>query len=238
MSTTSELVEYTHNGSVLEAYVARDPSKDKSPCVLICHAWSGRSDHEQEIAQKIAELGYVGFALDVYGKGVLGSTTEECNGLMTPFVEDRSMLQDRLKTGLTAAQKLDYVSTDRIAVSGYCFGGLCALDMARSGADVKGAAAFHGLFNKPGNTDGNLIAAKVVAFHGWDDPMAKPEDAVAFAAEMSDAGADWQLHAYGGTMHAFTNKQANDPVFGTVYNADADARSWRTFIDFLAELFG
>ena len=237
MAIKTELVEYTHDGTTLEAYVAYDDgTKDKRPGVLICHAWAGRSEHEENVARKLAELGYVGFAVDVYGKGVSGSTTEECNALMTPFVENRPMLQERLKAAAATATEYGLISD--LAVCGYCFGGLCALDMARSGANVKGAASFHGLFNAPGNTDGNKISAKVVAFHGWDDPMAKPEDAVTFAKEMSDADADWQLHAYGGTMHAFTNKGANDPSFGTVYSADADKRSWQAFTNFLSELFG
>ncbi|MCI5046959.1 MAG: dienelactone hydrolase family protein [Aquisalinus sp.] len=238
MAIVTELVEYSHNGDTLEAFVALDDSKSVAPGVLVCHAWAGRSAHEEDVARRLAELGYVGIAVDVYGKGVHGETTEECNSLMTPFVEDRAMLQDRLKAALTTAQGLDYVQTDNIAVCGYCFGGLCALDMARSGAAVKGAASFHGLFMKPGNTDGQKISAKVIAFHGWDDPMAKPEDVMNFTQEMSAAEADWQLHAYGGTMHAFTNTQANDPDFGTVYSADADQRSWAAFKDFLREVLG
>ena len=102
---------------------------------------------------------------------------------------------------------------------------------------MAGVAAFHGLFGKPGNTDGNTIKAKVLALHGWDDPMATPEQVLALSEELSAAGADWQIHAYGGTMHAFTNPQANDPGFGTVYSADADRRSWQSLQLFLAEIF-
>ena len=238
MSITTDLVDYAHGDVALDAYVARDDSKSKAPAVLICHAWGGRSDHEEDVAKKLAGLGYVGIAIDVYGKGVRGTTTEECQALMTPLVENRPTLQDRLKAGLDMAKGLDFVQADNIAISGYCFGGLCALDAARAGLDVKGAASFHGLFMKPGNTDGNKINAKVIAFHGWDDPMAKPDDAVAFGEEMTKAEADWQLHGYGGTMHAFTNKGANNPDFGTVYNADADRRSWQAFENFLAEVLG
>ena len=238
MPTTTELVEYSHRGDTLEAYVAHDGSDGVKPCVLICHAWAGRSEHEEAIAGLLATLGYVGFALDVYGKGVLGASTEENQKLMSPFLEDRAMLQDRLKAALSAAQDLGFVDPGKVAVSCYCFGGLCALDMARSGADIKGAAAFHGLFNKPGNTDDNRIDAKIICFHGWDDPMAKPDDVLNFTEEMNSAEADWQIQAFGNTMHAFTNKGANDPDFGTVYSPTADARSWATFQNFLTELFG
>ncbi|HNU20621.1 MAG TPA: dienelactone hydrolase family protein, partial [Hydrogenophilus thermoluteolus] len=129
------------------------------------------------------------------------------------------------------------VDPEKVAAIGFCFGGLSVLDLARVGAPVKGVVSFHGLFTPPGNTTDNKITAKVLALHGWDDPMAKPDAVLAFAKEMTDAGADWQLHAYGHTMHAFTNPEANDPDFGTVYNAKADARSWQAMQNFLAELF-
>ena len=123
-----------------------------------------------------------------------------------------------------------------ITAIGFCFGGLCALDVARSNADAAGVVSFHGLLNAPGNT-ADEIKPKVLALHGWDDPMATPDDVKAFGEEMTKAKADWQLHAYGGTMHAFTNPQANDPDFGTVYDADADRRSWQAMQNFLTELF-
>jgi dienelactone hydrolase len=120
---------------------------------------------------------------------------------------------------------------------GYCFGGLCVLDLARSGADVLGVASFHGLFHKPGNTEGNKISAKVLVLHGWDDPMAKPAQVIELAEELTKSGADWQIHGYGNTLHAFTNPAANDPAHGTVYNADADRRSWQSLQLFLADIF-
>jgi len=121
---------------------------------------------------------------------------------------------------------------------GFCFGGLGVLDMARSGADVDGVASFHGILGAPGNTDGQSISAKVLVLHGWDDPMATPDDVLTFSKEMKAAGADWQLHAYGGTLHSFTNPAANNPDFGTVYNASATRRSLAACKDFLAEIYG
>ena len=128
------------------------------------------------------------------------------------------------------------VDPDRIAIMGYCFGGLCALDLARSGADIRGAISFHGLL-LPNGLDPRPIKARVLALHGYADPMVPPEQVVAFGKEMSDAGVDWQLHAYGGVLHAFTVPEANDPGFGTVYNAGAERRSWRALVDFLEEIF-
>ena len=120
---------------------------------------------------------------------------------------------------------------------GFCFGGLCVLDLARSGADVKGVISFHGLFNAPENLPNEPIKAKVLALHGQDDPMVPPEQVAALQKEMTNAGVDWQIHAYGNTMHAFTNPEANDPGFGTVYNAGADKRSWIAMKNFFEEIF-
>ena len=236
MSIATDLVEYTHDGKTFEAYVAHDGSGKPKPVVMICHAWAGRAAHEEEAARKIAELGYVGFAADVYGKGVLGTSTEENQALMEPLASNRPFLQERLMTAYGAAKGLAYVDDSKTAVSGYCFGGLCTLDMARINSGVLGAAAFHAILAGPGNT-AKQVDAKVIAFHGWDDPMATPENVLEFSKEMTDAKADWQLHAYGRTLHAFTNKEANNPDFGTVYSAEADRRSWAAFTDFLAEVF-
>lgn len=227
--------DYQLGGRTYEAFLAAPDNAAPAPVVLICHAWAGRSDFENRKAQDIAALGYTGVAIDLYGKGVLGSSAEENQALMTPFVEDRAMLQARLKEIISTVRAQPEVDREKIAVIGFCFGGLCVLDIARSGGDVKGVVSFHGLLGAPGNT--GRISAKVLALHGWDDPMAPPADVEAFGKEMTKAGADWQLHAYGQTMHAFTNPAANDPGFGTVYNANADRRSWEAMKNFLAELF-
>jgi dienelactone hydrolase len=182
-------------------------------------------------------LGYVGFAVDMYGKGILGSGPEENARLMQPLMEDRAMLQKRMQAALHAVKSLPWVDDGKIAAIGFCFGGLCVLDLARTGAGIKGVVSFHGLLVAPGNTQGNAIKAKVLALHGHDDPMVPPEQVLAFEREMTEAGADWQLHTYGHTMHAFTNPAANNPDFGTVYQADADRRSWQAMQNFLAELF-
>ena len=120
---------------------------------------------------------------------------------------------------------------------GYCFGGLCVLDLARTGADILGAISLHGLFTAPGNTAANKITAKILALHGHDDPMVPVESVVALETELTEAGADWQIHIYGHTTHAFTNPHANDPGFGTVYHPQADMRAWRSLQNFLEEIF-
>ena len=204
----------------------------------MAHAWGGRSDFEDGKADGLAELGYAAFALDLYGKGVRGSGPEENAALMQPFLDGRPMLQQRLRASLSAMREQPEVDADRVAAIGFCFGGLCVIDIARTGEDVAGVVSVHGLFGPPGNTAGNDISTKVLALHGWDDPMATPDQVDALAEELTAMGADWQLHAYGNTMHAFTNPAANAPDMGTVYSAAADKRSALAINNFLEELFG
>lgn len=238
MSIETRLIDYADGDTVLEALLAWDNSIDQPrPGVMVSHAWAGRSQFEDNKAVALAELGYVGFALNLYGKGVQGSSTEENAALMQPFLDDRAMLQQRLLLSLNTMRQQAEVDEDKVAAIGFCFGGLCVLDLARTGEEMAGVASFHGLFAAPGNTAGNTIRAKVLAMHGWDDPMAPPEQVLELARELSSQGADWQLHAFGNTMHAFTNPEANDPGFGTVYSPSADRRSWRELQEFLAELF-
>lgn len=238
MTILTRTVEYKDGESVFEAYMAwEDGGNDPKPGVLVSHAWGGRSDFEDGKADRLAELGYVGFAIDLYGKGRRGSNKEENAALMQPLLDDREVLQRRMNIALEQLGKQKEVDAARIAAMGFCFGGLCVLDLARTGADIAGVASFHGLFGKPGNTDKNQIQAKVLVMHGWDDPMATPDQVVGLTEELSAMGADWQMHAYGNTMHAFTNPAAADPDFGTVYSADADRRSWDALQLFLAEIF-
>jgi dienelactone hydrolase len=129
------------------------------------------------------------------------------------------------------------VDEDNIAAIGFCFGGLCVLDLARIGADLKGVVSFHGLFGAPGNTQGMKIKARVMALHGHEDPMVPVKAVNDLQNELTAAGADWQIHVYGDTMHAFTNPKANDPSFGTVYSENANRRSWQTLLNFLKEIF-
>ena len=238
MTIQTRTIDYQDGDVDLQGYLAWDDAVEgKRPGVMIAHAWAGRSDFENGKAEKLSKLGYVGFALDNFGKGILGRNTEENSALIQPFLDDRAMLQGRLQIALDVLKGLDEVDASRVAAIGFCFGGLCVLDLARTGTDLAGVVSFHGLFGSPGNTAGNKIKAKVLALHGWDDPMAPPDQVVSLAEELSSMGADWQLHGYGNTMHAFTNPQANDPDFGTVYNPDADRRSWNAMQNFLSEIF-
>ncbi|MEN8260019.1 MAG: dienelactone hydrolase family protein, partial [Pseudomonadota bacterium] len=178
------------------------------------------------------------FALAMYGKGMRGKDPEENAGLMEPFITDRALLQRRITAALEILRQQPQVDAGAIAAMGFCFGGLCVLDLARTGADLRGVVSFHGLLGAPGNTAGNKIRAKVLVLHGHDDPMVPVDQVIALERELTEAGADWQVHSYGHTMHAFTNPAANDAGFGMLYNSIADRRSWQSMRHFLAEVLG
>jgi dienelactone hydrolase len=238
MAIVDNTLEYNDGDTVLEGFYAYDDSlHGRRPAVLVSHAWLGRDSFVMDKARKIADLGYVGFALDMYGKGILGKSKDENAKLMQPFMADRKMLQNRITAALNTVKQLPWVDGSKIAAIGFCFGGLCVLDLARTGADINGVVSFHGLLGAPDNTKGNNIKAKILALHGRDDPMVPPELVHAFQEEMAQARADWQFMIYGNTVHAFTNPVANDPGFGTVYQADADRRSWQLMQSFFAEIF-
>lgn len=235
---STELIEYRDGDTLLEGFVAYPDALSPQPVVLVAHDWSGRRDFACEAAQRIAGMGYVGFALDMYGKGVFGADGDVAgnSALMNPFASDRQLLRQRIAAALEAARALPRTESSRVAAIGYCFGGMCVLELARSGADVRGVVSIHGIL-AAGEAPNAAIVSKVLCLHGHDDPMVPPEQVLAFETEMSEAGVDWQLHSYGRTMHAFTNPAANNPDFGTVYSEDAQRRAYLALGNFLQEIF-
>ena len=230
----SEVITYQYEDKDYLGYVAY-PEKDLAPLVLIAHTWAGRDSFVEERANDLAGLGYVAMAVDMYGDGKVGSSTEENQSLMTPLVEDRDKLKSVINAALNEGKKLNGVDPSKVAAIGYCFGGLVVLDLARSGADVKGVVSFHGLLMDSKISEQG-IKSKVLVLHGERDPMVPPVMVNEFQKEMTEAGADWQLHSYGNAYHSFTNKEANDPDLGTQYHEDADKRSWQSMMNFFSEI--
>ena len=244
MTARIRSIDYDHDGHALRGELAWDDAwTEPRPGVVVVHdAMKSNQGFEEERAVTLAGLGYAGFALDVYGADVQGQEDDDANRLIQPFQEDRLFLQARLRAGLRAAAALPEVDADRMAAIGYCFGGMCVLDMARTNAPVAGVASFHGLLTPPdlpGESEAlaGEIRPKVLVLHGWDDPYVPPDTIPSFADEMSERGADWQLHAYGNTLHSFTNVRCDMPEQGVQFEPKAERRSWRALCDFLEELF-
>lgn len=238
MSLSREKIAIQHGPVQLDGQlIYQEGIQTPLPTVIVCHAWAGCDAFAVRSAERLAELGYAGFAADLYGEGRVGASKEENAALMQPLIDDRTLLRDRLVTIYESLRSLEQVDAEKIAAIGYCFGGLCALDLARSGSPLLGFVSFHGLLAAPEGLPTEKISAKVLLLHGNLDPMVPTEQVLAVQKEMTEAGADWQMHMYGQTMHAFTNPQANDPDFGTVYSESADKRSWQSLVHFLEEVF-
>jgi dienelactone hydrolase len=231
-------IRHQFEGEQLESVFVGRRDGEPRPTVILIPTVMGVSDLEIGFGRQLVELGYNALVADLFGKEYHGAPRDTMFGEMTRLRNDRAALRRRLRAILELTRGFDEVVRDQIVVAGYCFGGQCALDLARSGADVAAAVSFHGLFDPPGLPP-EKIKAKVVAFHGWDDPMVTPDKVVALGQELTEAGSDWQIHAYGHVGHGFTNPHASDlQIDGVRYNALAAERSWTSFISLLEELFG
>lgn len=231
-------IAHNFEGEQLESVFVGRRDGEARPTVVLIPTVMGVTDLEIGFGRQLVELGYNAFVADLFGKEFRGAPRDTMFGEMNRLKSDRAALRRRMEHVLQQARALDEVPADRIVVAGYCFGGMCALDIARAGADIAAAVSFHGLFDPPGLPAGK-IKAKVVAFHGWDDPMVPPEKMVALGNELTEAGSDWQIHAYGHVGHGFTNPRASDlKIDGVAYNSLAAERSWTSFINLLEELFG
>jgi dienelactone hydrolase len=229
-------VEYFDGKVRLEASVASS-TKQKRPVILIFPSWAGKDAFVEEKAIELAKQGYVACAMDLYGDGIVGGSKEENGRLMAPFMTDRKFLQKRILSYRSLLKNVEEADEKNVGAIGYCFGGLCALDLCRCDETLKAVVSFHALLQAPPEQNNFPIRAKVLALHGAQDPMVSQDDIVAFQKEMTERNADWQLHVFGGAMHAFTNPQAQDPDFGTVYHSSSDRRSWNQMKAHFSEVF-
>lgn len=233
-----ETLSYSDGDVTLEGYLARAEGvadDSEAPAILIVHQWKGPGAYERSRADMLAALGYNAFVVDMYGKGVRPDTAEAAGAEASKYKGDPALARKRLQAALDYVRTLAGVDTGNIAVIGYCFGGTMALELARSGADIKAAISFHGgLSSKAPVTAPGTIKASVQVHHGAADKFVPPEEVRQFTAEMDEAGADWMLTFYSGAVHSFTEKEAgNDPSTGVAYNEKADQRSWAAALDFL-----
>jgi dienelactone hydrolase len=230
-------IEYHDGNTSCRGFIAYKELSVPRPAVMIAPDWGGRGEDACNKARQIASLGYVGFTIDMYGQAQTAEDKVEKRALMTPLMNDRQKLAKRIKTAFDALRELPQVDKKKIAAIGYCFGGLCVLDLARCGTEVSAVVSFHGLLYAPPGDTFNPINPKILVLHGYDDPLVKPEQVNQFALEMSARQVDWQVHMYGLTAHSFTNPLANDDEMGLHYNEQADRRSWQTTEAFLKEVF-
>src|SRR5437588_6659287 len=236
----TEKIEYKHGDTVLEGHLAYDQSiQGKRPGVLIVHQWKGLTDYEKKRAEMLAKLGYIAFAVDIYGKGIRPKDNQEAAAEAGKYKQNRELLRSRAAAGLAVLQTRKFIDSERIAAIGYCFGGTTVIELARSGAEIAGVVSFHGALDSPRPEDGKNIKCKVLALHGADDPFVPAKDLAAFEEEMRQAKVDWQLIKFGRAVHSFTDWNAGDNhLEGAAYNEKADRRSWEAMKQFFGEIFG
>lgn len=238
MTSTGTPLQYTAGDTVCQGeYYTPATAQALLPVVLVTHAWDGLNDEVRSKATRLAEEGYIAFAIDVHGGGKTITDMAQLMPTLTPYFKDRAMLLERMQGAVAAAKTIPGADVSRIGAMGYCFGGMAVLDLARAGGDdIKGVVTFHGSLD--GNTleHPKALTTKILVLHGDDDPLVPPEQVEAFKAEMNAKQVDWQVHAYSQTVHAFTRAAANDPGFGAVYNAAADRRSWQAMLNFFNEV--
>jgi dienelactone hydrolase len=235
----TKVVEYTQGKVALEGFLAWDDAlQGARPGVLVVHEWTGLGKYVKSRAEQLAKLGYVAFCADIYGKGVRPATPAEAGKTAGIYKSDRALTRERVIAGLAQLRANPLVDPKRIVAIGYCFGGMVALELARSGAEIAGVVVFHGDLSNPSPADDGNIKCKVLALQGGDDPFVTMKDVEAFEAHMRAAHVNWEVNQYGGAVHAYTNPDAgSDNAKGAAYNAQADHRSWQAMKDFFAEIF-
>jgi dienelactone hydrolase len=238
MSTTETALEWQDRDTPCKGYYyTPDGAEGVLPVVLLCPAWDGVGDEIREKAARLAQQGYITLTVDVLGNGHFETDFSRLQDTLAPFMMDRAMLLRRLEAAVAAARDIPGADTGRMGVLGYCFGGTCALDLARSvHPDIRAVATFHGGLAPNDLHQSDPITAAVLVMHGHDDPLVPQDQVKAFLQEMTERKADWQFLAYGHTVHAFTRPAANNPDFGAVYHAAADRRSWQSLLNFLEEV--
>ena len=238
-SITVSSVAYQIDGQAYEGRLAFDPSReDPLPGLLMAPNWMGISAAAEEIAKSVAEQGYVVLIADLYGQAIRPGDADEAGAAMMPLKNDRALLRKRMWAAYDALknQGLAQVDSSKLATFGFCFGGCCSLELARSGAPLLAAVSFHGNLDTPNPIDAQSIKGSVLVLHGASDPLVPNEQLPVFEAEMNAASVDWQLTSYGGAVHSFTDPHANVPG-KMMYDAKTSSRAFTAMHNLLDEVF-
>jgi dienelactone hydrolase len=232
----TETLTYEADGLSFKSTLFLEAGTKPKPGVLVFPEAFGLGEHALSRAEGLAELGYAALACDIHGDGRLLTDLNEAIGLLKPIYADTKRMRARGLAALKALTGRKDVEATRTASIGFCFGGTMSLELARSGADLKAVVGFHsGLSTTAPKTDAKAYRGKVLVCIGADDPFIKPDERAAFEAEMRGAGVDWQMHLYGGTVHSFTNRKADERgnTAAMRYTESADKRSWTAMRELL-----
>ncbi len=234
----TKIVEYNQDGTVGKGYLAYDDAfRGKRPGVLVVHEYWGLNDFARKKAEQLAGLGYAAFAADIYGQGLVTQDPQEAARLAGELRGNKPLLRARARAALKVLSEASMADPQRLGAIGFCFGGTTVLELAYSGADLKGVVSFHGGLTSPTPEELKGIKAAILVLHGADDPHVKAEDIAAFQDAMKKGGIDWQMVFLGGAVHAFMNPAASNRAAGVAYDARAARRSWQYMQDFFKELF-
>jgi dienelactone hydrolase len=232
-------VSYVEGGAALEGYLAYDDAiSGKVPGILVVHEWWGLNDYARGRAEKLAQLGYAAFAVDMYGKGKATQHPDQAGAWMKEITGNMDTWQKRALAGLEILKKQPQVDPDRLAAIGYCFGGATVQVLAYGGADLKGVVSFHGSLIPPTEAQAKQTKAKILICHGAQDPMNQPDAMSKYVSALNAATIDWQLIAFGNTRHSFTNPDAGQyGMAALAYSPASDRRSWQYMRLFFDEIF-
>jgi dienelactone hydrolase len=236
---SEKLLIYNDSETILEGFVAY-PEKIEyiKPGILINHEWTGIGNLVKSKAVDLAKMGYIAMCADIYGKGVRPKHPEEALKISNLYKNNRKLLRNRLILALNELKKIKGVDCEKLAVIGFCFGGMAALELARASAEIKGAVSFHGSLSTPEEFKAKSIQAKILVLHGSEDPLIPHSEVLAFINEMRTVQADWQLHIYGGAYHSFMNPESGDNRDkGIAYNEKIASRAWIHMLSFFDEIF-
>ncbi len=239
----AEEIQYRDGETKLNGYLAYDAAiKNKRPGILVVHEWWGHNEYARKRADMLAELGYVAFAVDMYGEGKLADHPDDAGKFMKQVTSNMSLAEQRLDAAMNILQQQEFTDNTRMAAIGYCFGGAMVLHLARIGTDIDGVVSFHGSLGTKSPAKKDVVRAKMLVLHGEEDPFIPQEQVDAFKEEMNNAGVNYEFIAYPHVKHSFTNPQANNfakkfDLPALEYDQHADEDSWLRMQEFFKSIF-